>query len=69
MTHRELSIVIPTPNRPDLLRRAVASVFAALPSDAQVVVADDASTSPTKQVLADIFAPQPGVDCAQPDQP
>jgi glycosyltransferase involved in cell wall biosynthesis len=45
------SIVIPTYNRPELLPRAVASALLACPLDGEVVVVDDRSPIPAKQIL------------------
>lgn len=45
------SIVIPTHNRPDLLPRAVASALLACPLDGEVVVVDDRSVMPAKEIL------------------
>lgn len=47
-----LTVLIPTHNRPDLLKRAVASALAELPAGAEVLVIDDASTVPASEVLA-----------------
>lgn len=49
-----LSIVIPTHNRPDLVRRAVQSALAASPDDTEIVVVDDASLPPAAVALDDI---------------
>lgn len=54
MTGHNLSVVIPTHNRPELLRRAVASVLVALPEGAEILVVDDASDLPADQVLGDL---------------
>ena len=43
-----LSIVIPTYNRPDLLRRAVAAALAQTAQGVEVVVVDDASPEPVR---------------------
>lgn len=49
-----LSIVIPTHNRPDLVRRAVQSALAATADDTEIVVVDDASSPPAAVALDDI---------------
>lgn len=46
------SIVIPTHNRDDLLRRAVHSALLACPSDGEVLVVDDRSLVPAALVLS-----------------
>lgn len=51
------SIIIPTHNRLDLVREAVASALLALPMGGEVLVIDDGSTSPVSQVLADLAVP------------
>lgn len=48
------SIVIPTRNRPELLRAAVASAISALPEGGEVLVTDDRGTPPAAAALADI---------------
>ena len=53
MTTPRASIIITTHNRPERLRRAIASAFAAA-KDAEVIVVDDASTDETAQVCAAI---------------
>ncbi|HYW72468.1 MAG TPA: glycosyltransferase family 2 protein [Pyrinomonadaceae bacterium] len=47
------SIIIPTHDRPDRLRRAIASAFAAS-KDVEVIVVDDASADETAQLCASI---------------
>ncbi len=50
------SIVIPTFNRPEFLRKAVASALAALPDAGEVVVSDDGEVSAV-ETLADMAHP------------
>nr|WP_283258495.1 glycosyltransferase [Pseudomonas sp. GX19020] len=52
-----LTVLIPTHNRPDLLKRAVASALADLPPAAEVLVIDDASDLPASEVLTGWDAP------------
>jgi hypothetical protein len=52
------SIVIPTRNRPLLLRRAVASALAECGAGDQVLVADDGSFRPARSVLGDFDDPR-----------
>jgi Glycosyl transferase family 2 len=54
---RTCSIIIPTHNRLDLVREAVASALAALPEGGEVLVIDDGSTSPVSVALADLAVP------------
>ena len=54
----QCSIIIPTRERPKLLRRAVESALAALPADGEVIVVDDASETPADEVLADFEDPR-----------
>ncbi len=56
-----LSIVIPTHNRPVLLRRAVLSALAAAPEGAEILVADDASDPPAAEALGDLAATHPAL--------
>lgn len=49
----DLSIVIPTYNRPSLLRRAVSSALAACPDNGEVIVVDDQSDT-AKDALSDV---------------
>ena len=51
------SIIIPTHNRLALVRDAVASALAALPSGGEVLVIDDGSTTPVAGALADLAGP------------
>lgn len=51
------SIVIPTFNRPDLLRAAVASALKALPPGGEVIVTDDRSDPPASAALRSIDHP------------
>lgn len=53
-----VSVVIPTKNRPIGLRRAVASVLAALPKDGEVIVVDDASIPPAADALRKVTDPR-----------
>ncbi len=46
MRSPSLSIIIPTHNRPDLLRRAIRSALAQTLSGIEIIVVDDASTPP-----------------------
>ncbi len=49
-----LSIIIPTHNRPDLVRRAVQSALATSTDDTEIVVVDDASSPPAAVALDDL---------------
>lgn len=53
-----ISIVIPTHDRPALLRRAVTSALAACPGDGEVVVVDDASDPPAAAGLGGLDDPR-----------
>jgi glycosyltransferase involved in cell wall biosynthesis len=53
MTSPRASIIITTHNRPERLRRAIASALAAA-KDAEIIVVDDASTDETAHVCAEI---------------
>ena len=54
-----LSVIIPTRDRPLLLRQAVASALTALPfGQGEVIVIDDHSKRPATNVLADMAVPQ-----------
>jgi glycosyltransferase involved in cell wall biosynthesis len=48
-----VSVVIPTYNRPDLLRETLNSVLAQTHKNLQIIVVDDGSTSETGQLLAE----------------
>jgi len=52
------SVIIPTHNRPELLRRAVASVLAQTDGDLELIVVDDGSVRPATEVLADVGDPR-----------
>jgi len=47
-----VSVIIPTYNRAHLIVRAVKSALAALESDDEIIIADDASTDNTAEVIA-----------------
>jgi glycosyltransferase involved in cell wall biosynthesis len=49
-----LSIVIPTHNRPDLVRRAVKSALATTDDDTEIIIVDDASSPPAAIALDDL---------------
>lgn len=51
-----LTVVIPTHDRPALLREAVESALAACPAHAEVLVVDDRSRAPAVTVLADLMS-------------
>jgi len=53
-----VSIVIPTKDRPEGVRKAVASVLAALPADGEVIIIDDNSTPPASEALSDMKDPR-----------
>lgn len=53
---KRLTVLIPTHNRPDLLRKSVRSALADTLADIEVLVIDDASERPARIVLADIAA-------------
>ncbi|MDR5651584.1 glycosyltransferase [Ruixingdingia sedimenti] len=57
-TDAGLTIVIPTKDRPDFLRAAVASALAALPPDGEVVVVDDRGRVPAADALAALADPR-----------
>ena len=50
-----LTVVIPTHDRPDLLREAVESALAACPAHTEVLVVDDRSRVPAETVLAGLM--------------
>src|SRR4029453_1391166 len=52
----KVSVVIPTHNRADLLDRAVRSALAQTHADLEVLIADDASSDGTGEVVARIGA-------------
>lgn len=54
--HPSLTVLIPTHNRSELLRRAVSSALADLPKAAEILVIDDVSTQPASEVLAGVCA-------------
>ena len=68
MTRPPLSIVVPTRNRPQMLRRALESVRAALGPDDELVVVDSASDDPeaTEAVAAEFGARV--VRCSRPGE-
>jgi len=51
-------IIIPTRDRPEMLRRAVTSALAALPIGSSIVVVDDGGTIPARESLADLLSDQ-----------
>lgn len=53
-----VSFVIPTKNRPEGVRKAVESVLNGLPSDGEIIVVDDGSEKPARDVLSDIQDPR-----------
>lgn len=48
------TVIIPTHNRPKLLRRALQSAIIGLPADGEIIVVDDGSTIPAACALQDI---------------
>ncbi|WP_374435415.1 glycosyltransferase family 2 protein [Tabrizicola sp.] len=50
------SIIILTKDRPGLLPRAVASALAAMGEDGEILVVDDASVLPAREVLSGLYA-------------
>jgi glycosyltransferase involved in cell wall biosynthesis len=66
LTRPPLSIVIPTRDRPEQLRRCVASVRAAMGDDDELIVVDSASSPPVSVDGARVVrAEQPGVNRAR----
>lgn len=53
-----VSVIIPTRNRAQLLRRSIASVLAQTYCNLEVIVVNDASTDQTREVLATIDDPR-----------
>lgn len=51
------SIIIPTKDRPRLLRRAVLSALASTAADGEVLVVDDNSKVSARSILADVAQP------------
>lgn len=49
-----VSVIIPTRNRAELLRRSIHSVLAQTHADLELIVVDDASTDHTRQVLDEV---------------
>jgi len=49
----EISVIIPTFNRAEMLRKAISSVLAQTGSDIEVIVSDNCSTDHTRQVVAE----------------
>jgi len=58
MASRSISIIIPTHNRARTIARAVQSALAGAPTDAEVIVVDDASEDGTREVLRGIADPR-----------
>lgn len=54
-----LSVIIPTYNRADLLRKAIESVAAQTFSDYEIIVVDDGSTDRTEDVIAQFLKDRP----------
>lgn len=57
-TNRRVSVLIPTHNRKDLLRQAVASVLTQTGVDVEVVVIDNGSTDGTREMFAEVDDPR-----------
>lgn len=57
VTSPEVSVVVPTYNRPQYLRAAIDSVFAQTFTDWELIVADDGSESETAAYLAALASP------------
>ncbi|WP_457647722.1 glycosyltransferase family 2 protein [Profundibacter sp.] len=47
------TILIPTKDRPELLRRAIKSALLAAPADAEILIVDDKSDPPAQNILAE----------------
>jgi len=69
MHRAQVSIIIPTFNRPELLRRALLSCFAQSYAEIEIIVVDDASSDRTARQIADLqqehpvslrYVPRPG---------
>lgn len=58
MSHPTVSIILPTYNRPDYLREAVASAFAQTYDDWEMIIADDGSSDETRTYLRSIEDPR-----------
>lgn len=52
------TVIVPTYNRPHLLKRALTSALAGLPVDGEIVVVDDGSEVPASDVAKDINDPR-----------
>jgi len=52
------TILIPTKDRPDLLRRAIKSALKAAPAEAEILVVDDKSNPPARNILAEFDDPR-----------
>jgi glycosyltransferase involved in cell wall biosynthesis len=57
MTKRDVAVVVPTHNRPELLLRCVQTVVQQEPPPSEVVVVDDGSAVPADTALAGLDAP------------
>ena len=55
MKHEMISIIIPVYNRPIVLKRALASVYAQSYANIEVIVIDDGSSQPIPAPLKDLF--------------
>lgn len=58
MDHRKVSVVVPTHNRPDMLKRAVESVLDQTYRHLEVVVVDDASSVDVRSILLEFGDPR-----------